>query len=177
MEIYPQLKWVQNFVGPNSTKVVPYLNSSNICLMNTNLAESFEISFFNGLPNYYNQPYVLNNPSDPSQTYPCPGDETTDHSFLVSTPSPQGGQVLNLLNLSVNGAGSIAPVLKTSQMALGKSYSLTARPAKGWVFQSWSTIGLPGGVNPSSPVLSFNFVSNTVITANFIPNPFGGAAR
>jgi hypothetical protein len=45
---------------------VPYLNSSNVCLMNAALAQSFEISFFNGIPNYYNQPYVLNNPSDPS---------------------------------------------------------------------------------------------------------------
>jgi hypothetical protein len=171
-EIYPGLKWVQNYNGPNSTVVVPYLNSSNVCLMNTNLAFSFEISFFNGLPNIDNQPYVLNNPSDPSETYPCPGDEIALRSFLVSTPSQGGGQTVNLLNILVNGEGSITPELKTSQVALGESYSLTATAAKGWVFQNWSTIGLGSAVNASSHILPFNFVSNTVITANFIPNPF-----
>jgi hypothetical protein len=173
MEVYPGLKWVQNFAGPNSTQVVPYLNSSNVCLMNANLAQSFEISFFNGLPNFYNQPFVLNDPSDPTNIYPCPGDELMLHSFLVATPSQGGGRALNLLNISVNGEGSLTPELKTSEMALGNSYSLTAKPAKGWVFQSWTTIGLAGAVNANSPILAFNFITNTLITANFIPNPFG----
>jgi hypothetical protein len=173
MEVYPGLKWVQNFAGPNSTQVVPYLNSSNVCLMNANLAQSFEISFFNGLPNYYNQPYVLNNPSDPTETYPCPGDEITLRSFLVATPAPGGGRSLNLLNISVNGDGGITPELETSKVVLSNSYSLTATPARGWVFQNWSTIGLGGEVNANSPILAFQFVTNTLITANFIPNPFG----
>jgi hypothetical protein len=172
MEIYPRLIWVQNFAGPNSTQVVPYLDSSNICLMNAALAQSTEISFFNGVANFYNQPFVLNNPSDPTETYPCPGDETTLRSMLVSTATEGGGKTLNLLNISVNGKGSITPELTASQMALGKSYTLKATPGKGWVFQNWSTIGLPGAVDASSPVLPFNFVSNTLITANFVPNPF-----
>ena len=176
MEVYPGLKWVQNYSGPNSTVVVPYLNSSNICLMNTNLAFSFEISFFNGLPNFYNQPYVLNDPSNPTITYPCPGDELALRSLLVATPVPgetNGSRTLNLLDISVNGEGAITPELELSQMALGKSYSLTAKPAQGWVFQNWSTIGLAGTVNANAPILPFTFLSNTVITANFIPNPFG----
>jgi len=176
MEVYPGLKWVQNFAGPNSTLVVPYINSSNVCLMNINLAQSFEISFFNGLPNYYNQPFVLNDPSNPTNIYPCPGDETALRSLLVATPVPgqtNGTRTLNLVNISVNGKGRITPALGLSQMALGLSYSLTATPAGGWVFQNWSTIGLPGAINANSPILSFSFLSNTLITANFIPNPFG----
>jgi len=172
MEVYPGLVWVQSFVGPNSTQVVPYVDSSNICLMNAALAQSTEISFFNGVANFYNQPYVLNNPSDPSQIYPCPGDETTVQSDLVTSPAPGGGSMLNLLNITINGQGKISPGLKATQLALGKSYTLTATPAKGWVFQSWSTIGLAGSVNVNSPVLPFTFLSNTVITANFMPNPF-----
>jgi hypothetical protein len=205
MEVYPQLKWVQNFAGPNSTQVVPYIDSSIVCLMNSNLAESFEISSFNnGIPNFYNQPYVLNrpnvsNPTDPtnvlccnaeggvfggigwnSPSYAsnyvnidCPSNQLEVRSLLVATPAPGGGQTLNMLNISVNGQGSITPKLETSQVALGQSYSLTATPAKGWVFQHWSTFGLAGAVNTNSPILAFNFLSNTVITANFIANPFG----
>jgi len=178
MEVYPNLIWVQSFAGPNSTQVVPYLNSSNVCLMNAALAQSQEISFFNGIANYYNQPYVLNDPDNPAITYPCPGDETTLRSFLVSTPISSGGQTLNLsntlnlLNISLNGEGSITPGLKNGQIALGKSYSLTATPASGWVFQNWSTLGLGSSVNSNSHVLTFNFVTNTLITANFILNPF-----
>jgi hypothetical protein len=173
MEVYPGLVWVQSFAGPNSTQVVPYFNSSNVCLMNAALAQSTSISFFNGVANFYNQPYVLNNPSDPSQTYPCPGDvETTLRSFLVSTPAPGGGSTLNLLNISINGDGSLSPDLKPSQVVLGSKHTLTATAAKGWVFQNWSTIGLSGAVNANARVLPFTFLTNTVITANFIPNPF-----
>jgi hypothetical protein len=51
MEVYPGLVWVESFAGPNSTQVVPYFDSSNICLMNAALAQSTEISFFNGVAN------------------------------------------------------------------------------------------------------------------------------
>ena len=172
MEVYPRLVWVQNFAGPNSTQIVPYLNSSDVCLMNAALANSFEISFFNGVPNYYNQPYVLNDPNNPANVYPCPGDQTTLRSLLVATAAPDGGRTLNLMNITVNGEGSISPNLAPSQMALGRKYTLTATPAKGWVFENWQTIGLAGPVNANSAVLPFTFVNNTVITANFTPNPF-----
>jgi Divergent InlB B-repeat domain len=77
------------------------------------------------------------------------------------------------LNITVSGEGSVTPALKSSQVAVGKSFTLTATPAKGWLFEGWSTIGLGNSVNTGSPVLPFTFTSNTLITANFIPNPFG----
>jgi len=175
MEVYPRLKWVQTFAGPNSTQVVPYLNSSNVCLINAALADSFEISFWNSLPNYYNQPYVLNDPSDPTNFIPC--SEAKQLSLLVATRSSGGGSgglVLNLVTVSVNGEGAISPVLEESQMALGKTYSLTATPSAGWVFDGWTTSGVGNKGNTQSPTLTFAFVTNTVITANFIPSPFTG---
>jgi hypothetical protein len=173
MEVYPRLVWVQSFAGPNSTQVVPYLNSSNVCLINAALAQSSDISFFNGEANFYNQPYVLNDPNNPAITYPCPGVETTSRSLLVATPiQGGGGNTYNLLNISVSGEGTVTPGLKASQVVLGNSYALTATAAKGWVFQNWSAIGLTGQYLTNSHILAFDFVSNTVITANFIPNPF-----
>jgi hypothetical protein len=172
METYPGLVWVQSFAGPNSTQVVPYFESSNVCLMNAALAQSTEISFFNGVANYYNQPYVLNNPGNQSETYPCPGDESTVRSMLVNTPLAGGGSAVNLLNITINGEGSISPNILPSQLTLGSRHTLTATADKGWVFESWSTIGLSGTVNSTSRVLPFTFLSNTVITANFTPNPF-----
>jgi hypothetical protein len=76
------------------------------------------------------------------------------------------------LNISVVGHGEVTPPLKESQIVLGKSYKLTAVPDKGWVFEGWSTVGLGASINTNSPILSFTFVSNTLITANFVPNPF-----
>jgi len=152
--------------------VVPYYNSSNICLMNAALAYSPEISFFNGIPNFDNQPYVLNNPSDLNETYPCPGQETAAQSLLVSSPVSGGGSAYNLLNISVNGEGAISPAIKPSQIVLGSTHTLTATADKGWVFENWSTIGLGSSVNTNSRTLQFTFLSNTVITANFRPNPF-----
>jgi hypothetical protein len=173
MEIYPGLVWVQSFAGPNSTQVVPYYNSSNVCLMNAALAQSTEISFFNGVANFYNQPYVLNNPNDLNATpYPCPGEETTVQSMLVSTPVAGGGSSLHLLNITINGEGSISPALQPSRFVFGSSHTLTATADAGWVFENWSTIGLSAEVNTNSRSLQFTFLSNTVITANFVPDPF-----
>ncbi len=176
MEVYPQLKWVQSFAGPNSTQVVPYFGSSNVCLVNYALAHSLDVSFWNGIPNYYlyqdSWPYILNDPSNPTNTIPC--SQAQQLSLLVATRQAGGGSglVLNLMTVSVNGAGTISPALEASQMALGQTYHLTATPSNGWVFNGWTTAGLGSQVSTQSRLLSFAFVTNTVITANFIPNPF-----
>jgi hypothetical protein len=96
-----------------------------------------------------------------------------DHSLLVSTPSPGGGQDVESAEHLRQRPGQHRPCVKASQMALGKSYSLTATPAKGWVFRVGPPSGCPAESILARQCLSFNFVSNTVITANFIPNPFG----
>jgi hypothetical protein len=168
MEVYPnRLVWVSSFAGPNSTAVVPYLNSSNVCLMNAALADSFDVGFF-GVANHYNQPYVLNNPTNANAPpYPCPGEETTDRELLVSSA---GGDAPTLLTIGHTGDGKITPV--PTKAALGGKYTLTATPAAGWMFEGWSTSGLAGNVNTNSSVLRFTLVSNTFITANFAAKPF-----
>lgn len=52
-------------------------------------------------------------------------------------------------------------------LEVGKTYTLTAKPGKGFVFSNWS-----GTISSSAAKLTFAMQSNTVLQANFIPNPF-----
>lgn len=173
MDVYPNgLIWVSNFFGPNSTAAVPYLNSTNICLMNAALATSPDIGFF-GVPNAYNQPYVLNDPSNPSIVAPCPSEASVMKLFVVSSPNLAPGAAYQSLIVAANGSGTVGPELTSEQRAVGSSDTLTATPAKGWAFDNWTTSGLAAGLDTKSPVLNFIISPNAIITANFIPNPFG----
>lgn len=77
-------------------------------------------------------------------------------------------KVSSPLDIVVNGNGIVAPNLDNTLQEIGKGLSLTATPAKGWVFSNW----LVG----SSPVLgnklTFVMQSNLVVTANFVTNRF-----
>jgi hypothetical protein len=172
MEIYPGgLVWVTNFAGPNSTTAVPYLNSTNICLMNTLLATSSEIGFF-GVPNAYNQPYVLNDPNDPSIVAPCPSDASAMQLFISAPTNSTSGGVYQSLIVSANGSGTVSPNLTSKQAEVGSVNTLTATPAKGWMFENWTLNGLAASSDAKSPVLRFTVGANSIITANFIPDPF-----
>jgi len=167
-----RLVWVPGFAGPNSTLSVPYTNcSTNVqyCPMNVNLAESDEISFFGGVPNADNQPYVLNDPSGATCTnYPCPDNTTMLKDFILLT----GGTNEVNVELSTIGDGSISPNLSQKQVAIGRQYTLTATPSNGWVFAGWDVSGLSGAVNTASRVLKFRLENSVVLTANFVPKPF-----
>jgi hypothetical protein len=180
-DAYPgRLVWVPAFAGPNSTAVVRYENSSNVCLMNAALATSQDISFFPGSPpNFYNQPYVLNNPTNSALTYLCPGTETA--AFLVS--HIVGSSNSSIAMISVNGNGIISPIPK--ELTTGKSYTLTATPAEGWLFSGWETTGLAenaAAVNTAGlagsqeringNVLKFSPGASVTIVANFVPDQF-----
>ena len=162
-----RLVWVPSFAGPNSTKAVPYLGSSNVCMMNANLATSASISFFTNVANAVNQPYVLNDPSNPSITYPCPGDSAQFKDYIVGSGSANVHVAIN-----VSGSGTVTPNLKQSQIALGKTYSLAATPSRGWIFNGWTGSGLPETANASLPVFKFTLENNLMLTANFTPKPF-----
>jgi hypothetical protein len=182
-QIYTNLIWVTNFVGPNSKQVVPYTNSSIVCLMNGAVANSTVISFWDGLPNYYflqnYGPYLLNGPFGTNfmtcpgtYTFPCNCTPGANVYQLLSTNVSSGATNLNVLTVSYNGQGSITPVLTASQLTLDFSYTLTAKPATGWVFDSWTVVTPGNAYTYYSNVLTFAFVTNTVVTANFIPVPF-----
>ena len=59
-------------------------------------------------------------------------------------------------------------------LELGQVYTVTARPARGFVFQSWEGEGL---ANTNHATLSFVMVSNVMtLVANFVTNPFPAVA-
>ncbi len=73
------------------------------------------------------------------------------------------------LDLSVEGNGSITPNLDGKQIEIGRTFTLTAKPAPGHLFSHWS-----GFENTNSPVLTFVMQSNEVLRAHFVPSPFIG---
>jgi hypothetical protein len=169
-EVYSnRLVWVPNFSGPNSSVAVPYENSTSVCIMNAGLADSEDISFFGNVPNAYNQPYVLNNPADPSDTYPCPGEAEMMKAFVIKTT----GTNISSFLVSFGAGGKITPPFKSTQVFTpGKSYTFIAEPSAGWVFSGWSGQGITN-LDTNSAKLTFQYNTNlTILTANFTPDPF-----
>jgi hypothetical protein len=73
----------------------------------------------------------------------------------------------NILHVLVLGNGTVTPNLDGHSLELGKSYTITAKPALGYIFSSWS-----GGVSANSSTLTFVMTPNLVLQANFVLNPF-----
>jgi hypothetical protein len=77
-----------------------------------------------------------------------------------------GGQT-DTITVIIDGQGSVTPDLNGQSLQIGKSYTLTAKPALGHVFAGWS-----GDVESASPVLTFVMEEDMYVEASFIPNPF-----
>jgi hypothetical protein len=86
---------------------------------------------------------------------------TNQRSFVYVVTAP--------LVLSTTGNGAVAGAVDGQQLEIGRSYTLTATPAAGFVFSNWT-----GSVSSNSPKLTFTMETGTTITANFIANPFSG---
>ena len=72
------------------------------------------------------------------------------------------------LTIVTNGPGTTSPNLAGSQSLVeGRTYSITAVPQAGQVFAGWT-----GSYTSSAPRLNFIMAEDTVLIANFIPNPF-----
>ncbi len=72
------------------------------------------------------------------------------------------------VTVAVNGRGQITPNLaKAKGLVAGKRYTITAIPGVDQVFSGWS-----GSFDSMAPKLVFTLGTNTVLQANFIPNPF-----
>jgi hypothetical protein len=70
------------------------------------------------------------------------------------------------LTVRTNGQGSVSPNLNGRLLEIGKTYRLTAKPARGQNFDRWE------GATYQGATLEFVMQSNLVLTANFVPNPF-----
>ena len=74
------------------------------------------------------------------------------------------------LTVTVTGSGTMTPNLAGTMIEVGKYYTVTAKPAKGYAFANWT-----GDQAANSASLEFLMLTNTVLQANFVPTPFGSA--
>jgi hypothetical protein len=104
---------------------------------------------------------------------------STDTANYVVVVSNAGGAVTSAvarlivsfhtaaLTVVVDGAGTVKPNLDGRALEIGRTYTLTAKPAAGNIFSNWT-----GSVTSSAPVLNFVMESNLVLVATFVPSPF-----
>ena len=85
-----------------------------------------------------------------------------------SAPRPLVYVVTLPVTLTQTGNGKISGVNDQQRLEIGRGYTLTAKPAVGFLFSNWTgTI-----ISTPSPKLNFNMETGMTITANFVPNPF-----
>jgi hypothetical protein len=61
----------------------------------------------------------------------------------------------------------VSPNYNGHVLEIGRTYTITAKPARGFLFTNWS-----GFETTSAPVLNFVMQSNEVLQANFVSSPF-----
>jgi uncharacterized repeat protein (TIGR02543 family) len=66
------------------------------------------------------------------------------------------------ITVLTNGNGSVSPDYNGQVLALGQSYTMTAKPAKGFGFAGWT-----GSVTSTNAKLTFLMASNLTFTAGF----------
>ena len=72
------------------------------------------------------------------------------------------------LSVSTNGLGSLSPDDNGALLQIGKSYSITATPAKGFAFTNWmGGTNLPLSVITNNVTIQFLMRSNLMLQANF----------
>lgn len=71
------------------------------------------------------------------------------------------------LTVKITGQGTVTPNYNGKELEIGKKYSVTAKPASGFVFKNWS-----GSINSTNKTLSFTMKANLVLQANFVRSPF-----
>ena len=77
----------------------------------------------------------------------------------------------DVLSLSISGQGSVSPDLRNSKLVIGKTYTVTAKPVKGFIFAGWT-----GDAEASNSKLTFTMGEYLTFEAKFIPDPFPAVA-
>jgi hypothetical protein len=77
--------------------------------------------------------------------------------------------VTNLLKIRASGLGTISPNYSNAWLEIGRNYSITSSPAKGFVFTNWiiSTNWL-GGIPMNKTNFQFMMATNLTLQANFL---------
>jgi hypothetical protein len=83
---------------------------------------------------------------------------TTTVSFVVTSP----------ITVTTTGGGTVTPNLNGQVLDVGNTFTMTAKPSAGQVFSNWT-----GSVTATTAALTFVMQTNMMLTANFVPNPFG----
>lgn len=72
---------------------------------------------------------------------------------------------------TVPGTVAISPAVALDKLELGKTYTLTATPKTGFVWNGWTAPGVTGAAAEANK-LTFTMTPGLAITANFLRNPF-----
>ena len=97
--------------------------------------------------------------------------QAQDFSGNVSLPLTRSFffRVPSLLTVRTNGLGTLSTKLDQQTLLVGQNYSVTALPAQGHVFTNWQV----DAVLSANPALTFTMQTNLMLTANFVPSPYG----
>ena len=82
-----------------------------------------------------------------------------ERSVFLVVPAP--------LTLSTHGHGAVTGATNRQPLEIGRGYTLTALPERGFIFSNWN-----GTISSASPRLTFLMESNLTLTASFVTNPF-----
>ena len=107
-------------------------------------------------------------------------DSTDVGDYTVIVTNPGGSVTSAVVVLRVNfflstiavtiqpqNGGSVSPSFQNRALEIGREYTLTAKPFKGFLFTNWS-----GFETSSNPALTFTMRTNEFLQANFVPSPF-----
>jgi uncharacterized repeat protein (TIGR03803 family) len=75
------------------------------------------------------------------------------------------------LTVLASGHGTFTPTNSAPTLAIGSNYTVTATPAKNWLFSNWVTSGSVDLVS-TNPSFTVTVQSNLTLTANFVTNLF-----
>jgi len=83
------------------------------------------------------------------------------------------GPITNRIKVVINGNGTVSPNYNGRSLQVGRVYTMTAKPASGYVFANWIGGYTSGGFTSTVPRLTFLMTNGLVFEANFVPSPFG----
>ncbi|MCI0347946.1 MAG: Ig-like domain-containing protein, partial [Acidobacteriales bacterium] len=91
-----------------------------------------------------------------AQCYDTDGNGSTVATRFVTNA------VVSPFSLTISGSGTVTPNLNGQMLEVGRSYTITAQPASGYSFSSWS-----GSLSGSNPQLTFVMQAGLSLTASF----------